>query len=261
MDTNLLSTTLQRLNVASFNACIGLISLNGDGHVAAKLGVKAKDCRLVCKLQRIALVDMAIADKAWLQVCSGYHSTQLDELRRQWPFLVFCHFEMNGADDVVKYRKWRDKTHSGERLITMGRKGSMQLLEQGMRESGVEEDESFILGPVLPEVSSTDARAASRRGDRSALLELLHPDVADWLLADAHANAAQAQAAVLPPQGRQAGGEGIGGVGAGGVLRSAGTEGARGGGQVDEGEGARGGEEVARATSRHNRFSKGGVDM
>ena len=245
--------------MASFEACVGLISLNGDGHVAAKLGVEAKDCRLVCKQQRIALVAMAIADKAWLQVCRGSHISQLAEIRRQWPSLVFCHFEMNGADDVVRYRKWRDKTRSGERLITMGRKGSMQLLEKGMRESGVEEDEFFILGPVLPEVSSTDARAASMRGDRSALLELLHPDVADWLLIDAHTNGAQAP--VLPSQGRQPGGEGAGAVGAGGLLRGAGTEGARGGGQVDEGDGARGGDEATRVTSRYNRFPEGGVDM
>eukprot|EP01050_Picozoa_sp_SAG11_P034648 SAG11_NODE_12337_length_708_cov_1.528736_2_plen_86_part_01 len=86
---------------------------------------------------------------------------------------------------MVKYQKWRYAgQHDGHRLLTMGRPGSTVALLQGMRACNMPEagTPSFVLGPELPDISSTKARAVSRAGDRPALLELLHPAVADWLL-------------------------------------------------------------------------------
>ena len=176
---------LKRLGMQPFAACVGFISLNGDYHVADKL--RASGDRPLSKQDRFALIELATADKAWLHTCRG--SEPSSDLRRRWPRLTFCHFVMNGADDVVKYRKWDKKSRCpGERFITMGRRESMEDLAKGMRKSRVAEDEFFILGPVLPDISSTQARAASKRGDTATLRKMVHDDVADWLLKwDGHA--------------------------------------------------------------------------
>ena len=54
------------------------------------------------------------------------------------------------------------------------------LRAAGMAAAGTAD---FVVGPELPAVSSTQAREALGRGDREATLQLLHPAVADWLLA------------------------------------------------------------------------------
>jgi len=170
------------LGLPAYAACVGYVSVNGDGYVAQKL--KAKGDRPISKQERLALIGMATVDLPWLEACQD-SSLAVRELRALWPRLAVDEYVMNGADDVVKYRKWQYAAADGAggcRYITMGRPGSMEQLREGMRRSGVSESARFVLGPVLPDVSSTDARAASKRGDRAALLELLHPAVADWLL-------------------------------------------------------------------------------
>ena len=49
----------------------------------------------------------------------------------------------------------------------------------------------------MPDVSSTEAREAARRGDRKALLQVLHPDVATWVLSNEAATVACAAAGHL----------------------------------------------------------------
>ena len=73
-------------------------------------------------------------------------------------------------------------------MITMGRPGSTNSLVQGIQSYGLPAcgTENFVLGPELPDLSSTAARAASKSGDRAALLQLLHPEVADWMLRRDH---------------------------------------------------------------------------
>jgi hypothetical protein len=112
---------------------------------------------------------------------------------------------MNGADDVCKYQKWRHaKPH--HRMITMGRPGSTKALLKGMKSAGMPQcgTADFLLGPELPDLSSSAARVASHVGDRSGLLQLLHPSVADWMLQFyghpvGGGGAAAAAAAVEPP--------------------------------------------------------------
>ena len=146
--------------------------------------LEAKGDRPISKQERLALIGMATVDMPWLEACESSR-VAVRELRALWPSLVVDEYVMNGADDVVKFRKWEHAATDGaggQRYMTMGRPGSMEQLREGMRRSGVSESARFVLGPVLPDVSSTDARAASKRGDRAGLLELLHPAVADWLL-------------------------------------------------------------------------------
>lgn len=63
----------------------------------------------------------------------------------------------------------------------MGRPGSTDDVRRGMASAGVA-PEHCILGPELPDISSSQARAASAIGDRATLLQMLHPAVASWLL-------------------------------------------------------------------------------
>merc|ERR1719188_421991 len=89
---------------------------------------------------------------------------------------------MNGADDVVKYGKFAwSGPHS--RFITMGRPGYTEKVAQGMADNRVDPDAGyFILGPELPDISSTQARLGLAAGDRKALEPLLHPRVTEWCL-------------------------------------------------------------------------------
>jgi len=106
---------------------------------------------------------------------------------------------MNGADDVVKYRKWSSAGRSN-RMIVMGRPGFTDDVRsgiQGVVHQGRCALKHCLLGPELPDISSTAARAASVAGDRETLLEMLHPSVADWLLySDGHADLVQTSLAI-----------------------------------------------------------------
>ena len=86
-----------------FSAVVGLISLNSDGSVGAKL--KKKGVASLSYEQRLGLVQMAVQEHPWLgwESCEG---KLLQELQRRHPRLVFEHFYMNGADDVLRYAKY-----------------------------------------------------------------------------------------------------------------------------------------------------------
>lgn len=160
-----------------FDECIGLVWLNGDGMVSAKLEDKGQ--KTIYFSDRRHLVTLATAEYPWL--CYDDFSLET-ELPKRWPNLRFTEFDMNGADDVVKYEKWRFVGPDCRR-ITIGRPGSTAAVLDGMRSSGVDPDDGyFFLTPDLPDISSTAARDASARGDIKTLLTMLHPAVADWLL-------------------------------------------------------------------------------
>ena len=167
----------------TFATCVGLISLNSDDYVSHKLA--ARGDRALSQEQRLALIDMATADMPWISSCTD-DETAMRSLARRYPTLVFERFVMNGADDVVKYKKWKNASPR-HRLITMGRLGSMEELREGMQRSGFETSANFVLGPVIAQhgqsdISSSGARAALKDGNYEALLKFLHPAVASWLL-------------------------------------------------------------------------------
>ena len=101
-------------------------------------------------------------------------------LQSAWPQLRFTHIVMNGADDVRKYRKWLWASPE-MRMITMGRPGDTESVVREALEAGIDLDEgTFIMGPELPDISSSAARAALCRGDDAAAAALLHPAVLAW---------------------------------------------------------------------------------
>ena len=173
--------------VAPFAYVAGFVSLNPDHHLRAKFASKRE--KPLGLSDRQTLVRVATAELAWLELSACSRTAgDIARLRQQFPHVSIEHFEMNGADDVVKYSKWT-WAGPGKKMITMGRPGSTPAVVQGMASVGIPAGGSadFVLGPELPDISSTKLRAASKRGDRAELLTLCHPKVADWCLArDGH---------------------------------------------------------------------------
>jgi hypothetical protein len=160
-----------------FDHFLGYISLNGNGHVSRKLQQKGEPS--IGLDARRALVELAISelDYVGLEESEGMRCC---ELAKQFPHLQFVHFFMNGADDVLRYQKWRMASPQF-RFITMGRKGDTEKVVERASHAGVDLDAGhFVMGAELPDVSSTDARLALMRGDSASAARILNPAVLRW---------------------------------------------------------------------------------
>ena len=172
-----------------FDYCLGLMEMNSDQRVGKKMAEKGDV--LIPQTERSRLVQRATAGHGWLGL--GW-PLAIDELRKMFPKLKLTQFELNGADDVVKYDKFWSQESS--RMVVMGRPGSTEAVREGMaaaRPKPIDTDDAnFVLGPELPDISSSAARAATVAGDREALKGLAHPAVAEWLISQPWAGAAAA---------------------------------------------------------------------
>ena len=163
-----------------FGEVVGFISLNGDRHVEAKL-TKKKQPSLDIQ-QRRHLVNLATSGWNWIGQ-EDREGSCLQTLRSCMPHLTFIHFFMNGADDVRKYRKWT-WADANNRYLTFGRPGDTDAVVNAALRDHIDLDAGyFVMGPELPDVSSTDARIALARGDVVQARRHLHPPVLEWLLA------------------------------------------------------------------------------
>eukprot|EP00443_Scrippsiella_acuminata_P018117 CAMPEP_0115246836 /NCGR_PEP_ID=MMETSP0270-20121206/41236_1 /TAXON_ID=71861 /ORGANISM="Scrippsiella trochoidea, Strain CCMP3099" /LENGTH=231 /DNA_ID=CAMNT_0002662071 /DNA_START=100 /DNA_END=795 /DNA_ORIENTATION=- len=160
-----------------FGQVVGFISLNSDRHVGQKMMQKGQ--ALLDIRTRQHLVKLAIEEYTWLAT-ERREGESLEQLKQRWPQLRFVHFRMNGADDVANHRKWV-MSDAQNRFITMGRPGFTEKVVHGMTTDNVD-PRHFILGPELPDISSTAVREALGRRDMEALEQLLHPSVAQWCL-------------------------------------------------------------------------------
>ncbi|CAJ1330384.1 unnamed protein product [Effrenium voratum] len=162
-----------------YTEVLGLLSLNGDRHVGEKLRSKGQEP--IPLVQRGELVRLAAQDLPWMDLNPGREHSVAEELQTAFPRLRFHRFAMNGADDVYKYQKWRS-CGPERRMITMGRPGfTAKVLEHAQREKVLDQG-YFLMGPELPDISSTAVRLALKENDGAALETLLHPKVAAWLL-------------------------------------------------------------------------------
>jgi len=158
-----------------FDTVVGGLSLNPDSRVGKKLATKGLD--YIKFGDRRRLVQLAIQEHAWLQFNDQREGHFAGALREVWPQLIITHYMLNGADDVVKYRKWRWE----QPQLVMCRPGSTKELLQALHRYNVDTTSgNFIVGPELEDISSTHVRDALVRGDRRQLLRMLHPDVARW---------------------------------------------------------------------------------
>ena len=127
--------------------------------------------------KRLALVKMAAEKLLWLSWESCGEGETVGLLRQTHPHLHFAHFRMNGADDVVRYRKYR--VGPQHRMIVLGRPGYTAKALAGARRVDLDAG-YFVMGPELPDISSSAAREALARGDRARAAALLHPAVLEW---------------------------------------------------------------------------------
>jgi len=159
----------------TFHAVLGFISLDGDLHVG-EIGEMALDLKT-----RKHLVELAVEEYDWIDV-EEWEGASIADLQQQWPQLNFTTFFMDGADDVVKSGKYEFASEQ-DRCIAICRPGSSERLRQAMAMScnGINLDDGyFILGPELPDISSTDAKKALAVQHGEALQHLLHPNVIEW---------------------------------------------------------------------------------
>ena len=163
-------------NLEPFGAVLGLISLNGSSYVDQKLAQKGEASLSAEK--RLALVRMAAEELPWLSWESCREGETVGLLRQTHPHLKFVHFYINGADDVVRYNKFAD-VGPQYRMIVLGRPGYTAKALAGARR--VDLDAGYlVMGPELPDISSSAAREALARGDRARAAALLHPAVLAW---------------------------------------------------------------------------------
>jgi len=106
------------------------------------------------------------------------HEAAVAYLTSCYPSLTFVTWWLNGADDVVKYKKW-EKAGENSRRITMGRPGDTEAVAAAIQQTPLDPNH-FLLGPEMPDVSSTKVRALLRARDDRALTDMLHPAVMAW---------------------------------------------------------------------------------
>ena len=175
-------------HLEKFSHCIGILSLNSSEVVNCKMDGLGENS--ISFEDRTLLVSMAIKDITWLTLDHGWSTRSwLTWLQRQWPYLSFETFALNGADDVVKHKKWHWAS-SSYRMITVGRNLSNDAVLQAMKEYDIEEkDLNFIFLPDISDTSSTTARGACKMeaiGCITKLRRLLHPSVATWIIQGSH---------------------------------------------------------------------------
>ena len=83
-------------------------------------------------------------------------------MEKQFADLEFEIWNLSGADDVAKYQKWQGAC-AQRRYITMGRPGYTDQVLAGVKASHTP-SKYFVVGPELPDISSTLAREAIARG-------------------------------------------------------------------------------------------------
>jgi len=160
------------------------------------------------KRDRAHLVELAVEEHVWLEYNAGRERHYFEALQKRWPWLSLSHYSMNGADDVIKHKKW---TRTDVQQIVMRRPGCTQELMAELRRARVDTaNGSFIVGPELPDISSTEVRSALVQGDRTCLKGLLHDKVASWCLENSPYQPAPqrrwrtGEAAVAPTEGKLA---------------------------------------------------------
>jgi len=160
-----------------FDSVVGFCSLNCAAHVDRKLRAKGEASLSLGDRRR--LLEMAVEEYGWI-AWEAREGETVDALTKSYPHLSFVPFTMNGADDVLRYRKW-SWAGPAMRMITMGRPGDTQAVIDGARRAGVDLDAGhFLIGPELPDISSSAARWAIAHGDTAAAARHLHPRVLAW---------------------------------------------------------------------------------
>lgn len=172
------AATSSLADVECFQVVLGFFSLNSDERVMKKLQGEAS----LGHAGRKRCINLAVNSLDWLG-WEAYEGCSLSKLRARWPMLHFVQFSMNGADDVLRYQKWRH-TNVHNRVIAVGRPGFTEKLLSALKDAGFDggNKQQIILLPEVGDVSSTQARKALASHDTQVLASLLDRNVAAWCL-------------------------------------------------------------------------------
>ena len=121
------------LQLAHAECVVGFAMLNGDHHLAGKFAGKAE--KPLSLAERSRLVELATAELPWLERSASRPHSEMARLHKLFPALRLQHWDMNGADDVVKYRKYQWASPENK-MIVMCRPGSTEELLSSMAKAG-----------------------------------------------------------------------------------------------------------------------------
>lgn len=127
-----------------FEEVLGLLSLNNEQKVCKKM--RGKGMPSISYEDRAHLVQLATADVPWMSFNPMREQDAAKSIQLKWPNLRFIRYELNGADDVCRFAKWRWCSPS-RRFITMGRPHFTAEVIKGATRAQVQVNgEYFILG-------------------------------------------------------------------------------------------------------------------
>ena len=158
-----------------YTEVLGALALNTDGHVSNKFHEKGEE--IIEWTSRAMLVRLATEETSWLSVSHLKESQVVWDLQQSWECIDFVQYHLNGADDVLKYEKWTWAVDENNRFIALGRPTYTERLRELAPETPF-----FLIGPELPDISSSQVRDALYEEDFEALAKLLHPAVVAWCL-------------------------------------------------------------------------------
>ena len=165
--------------LTSYNLVLGAMTVNSDSHVHFKLSRAGEEGEALSARQRLHLCSLATADEvSWLRIGTSA-AEWVASLQASFPAVEFTVWMLNGADDVVRYEKW-EWASASQPFITMGRHGDTEAIIDAIKREGLLSN-AFVLGPDLPDISSTAARHALRQTDTAMVQVCLHPHVASFL--------------------------------------------------------------------------------
>ena len=158
-----------------YTEVLGALALNTDGHVSNKFHEKGEE--IIEWTSRAMLVRLATEETSWLSVSHLKESQVVWDLQQSWECIDFVQYHLNGADDVLNYEKWTWAVDENNRFIALGRPTYTERLRELAPETPL-----FLIGPELPDISSSQVRDALYEEDFEALAKLLHPAVVAWCL-------------------------------------------------------------------------------
>lgn len=157
---------------------------------------------------RLSMINDVTVGTPWVMTADDNgNAINLFELRQDYPNLQFLDYIVEGADAIFEWRRWEwvDLDINTCRVICVGRPGYTDAVHDAVDQFVAENPHlsylatgrgGFLMGPELPNISSTDARELARRKDRQELIKLVHPLVATALLKLAEAR----ECAYVPPR-------------------------------------------------------------
>ena len=173
-----------------FDYVIGIINQNPDSHVRSKMAEKdPENGEYIDVINRNLLSRMAVLDYDWCLADYGVRNFTMGKYKNK---LEFIKFEISGTDDSLKYQKHINDGSYDEknRLLIILRRDEKNPKDNQKLLSSLEThgynpdipDRLIVVGPMLPDISSSKIREALKTKNNIVLDTMLNKCVKDKLL-------------------------------------------------------------------------------